>query len=174
MERILRLLCFVPICLFAQDDAYHIYRTNNPIKIDGIIDEEVWNGTQVIKNFHQYFPSDSSLANSEVEIRMTYDENYLYMGAKMYNLTEDRTYAVPSLRRDYRGNFDGITIEIDPFQDNTNAFQFGINPYGVQREGLISNGGNRGDHLALSWDNKWIAEAKRSQGYGFLADWTQV
>ena len=166
MKRVYWLLhLFLPIFLQAQEDAYHIFSTDQPIKIDGIIDEEVWGNVQVIKNFKQYFPSDSTAAESTVEIRMTYDEIYLYVSAKMYNLTEDREYAVPSLRRDYRGNFDGITIEIDPFQDNTNAFQFGINPFGVQREGLISNGGVRGDDLALSWDNKWLAEAKQYPGF---------
>ncbi len=165
MKRLFYLLFLSPIILYGQEDAYHIARTSEAIKIDGVIDEQIWSNVQVAQNFHQYFPSDSSLAESKVEIRMTYDDNYLYFSAKMYNLTEDRIYAVPSLRRDYRGNFDGITIEIDPFQDNTNAFQFGINPFGVQREGLISNGGIRGNDLSLSWDNKWLADARQYQGY---------
>jgi len=53
--------------------------------------------------------------------------------------------------------------------DKTNAFAFGVNPYGVQREGLIANGGNsrrrgrRGsgsEDFTLTWDNKWYSEAR--------------
>lgn len=166
MKRILAsFFLILPPLLFAQDDSYRIIKTDQPIKIDGRMDESIWDQVQVTGNFKQYFPSDSASAEAQVEIRMTYDENYLYVIAKMYNLTEDRTYAVPSLRRDFRGNYDGFTMEFDPFQDNTNAFQFGINPYGVQREGLISNGGVRSTDLTLSWDNKWLADAQQYPGY---------
>lgn len=157
-------LCFVcflfPLLVCSQVDQYHIQRTSKPIKIDGKLDDLAWQSVASFSNFYQYFPNDTSLADSQVEVRMTYDDQYLYIAAKMLNISKDRTYAVPSLRRDYRGIFDGITFEIDPFQDNTNAFQFGINPYGVQREGLISNGGERRNDLSLSWDNKWYADAK--------------
>lgn len=165
MKGLALLILLSPLISIAQDDSYSIKRAQSPISIDGKLDDAEWARSQVTSNFYQYFPTDTALADSDVEIRMTYDDQYLYVAAKMYNLTPNRVYAVPSLRRDYRGNFDGITIEIDPFQDNTNAFQFGINPYGVQREGLISNGGNRGEDLSLSWDNKWLADAKQYETY---------
>ena len=165
MKRLLFILFTIPVFLFGQDQPYTIIRTSETINIDGILNEGSWQAKQMISQFTQYFPNDTSLANSQVEIRLAYDDQNLYVGAKMYNLGDDRKYAVASLRRDYRGNFDGLTIEIDPFQDKTNAFQFGINPYGVQREGLISNGGVRGEDLSLSWDNKWVADAKMQDGF---------
>ncbi|MEM9325471.1 MAG: DUF5916 domain-containing protein [Bacteroidota bacterium] len=157
-------------CFFAwgqkAEDQYHIRKSKAKIIIDGILDDEGWADAQVASNFQQYFPYDSSLAENQTEVRMTYDDQFLYFSAKLYNSKPDREYVVNSLRRDYRGGaLDGVTLVIDPFQDNTNAFQFGINPYGVQREGLIANGGQRGEDLSLSWDNKWYAEAKRYDGY---------
>jgi hypothetical protein len=83
----------------------------------------------------------------------------------MYNLGP-RKYVTPSLRRDYRGEAnDGVTFVFDTFKDRTNAFMFGINPFGVQREGLISNGGNNGGDLSLNWDNKWFSAAKIHDEY---------
>lgn len=149
----------------AQNDSYRIKKAKGSIVVDGVLDEMDWKTAQTANNFTQYFPFDSIGADSPSEIKLTYDEEYLYFSAKMYNLVEDRDYVVSSLRRDYRGNLDGISFIIDPFQDNTNAFQFGINPYGVQREGLIANGGQRGTDLTLSWDNKWYAEAVQHKGY---------
>ncbi len=165
MKRFAFILVLLPSLLYAQDDSYRIKRASGAINIDGKLDESDWESAQVATNFHQYFPTDSVIGDSQVEIRLTYDDQFLYIGAKMLNLSPDQKYAVPSLRRDYRGNFDGITFVLDPFQDNTNAFNFGINPYGVQREGLIANGGGRGNDLALSWDNKWFAEASQHEGY---------
>jgi hypothetical protein len=40
-----------------------------------------------------------------------------------------------------------------------------VNPFGVQREGLIANGGSSGQDLSLNWDNKWYAEAKLYADY---------
>ncbi|WP_337251726.1 DUF5916 domain-containing protein [Maribacter halichondriae] len=49
----------------------------------------------------------------------------------------------------------------DTYSDGQNAFLFGINPYGVRREGLVSGGGNdRMRDYSLSWDVKWKGDAK--------------
>jgi hypothetical protein len=75
--------------------------------------------------------------------------------------TGPRKYVSTSLRRDFRGEQnDGISFVFDTFNDLTNAFQFGVNPYGVQREALLANGGSRAEDLNLAWDNKWYSEAK--------------
>ncbi len=159
-----------PVLLSGQDrPELYIKRASGAIVLDGVLDEADWLQADVATNFMQYFPFDTSLANVQTEVRMTYDDNFLYFGAKMYNLSKDRQrkeYVTPSLRRDYRGEAnDGITLILDPFRDNTNAFQFGLNPFGVQREGLIANGGSDGDDLSLSWDNKWYAEAQQHGDY---------
>ncbi len=149
----------------------HIQKATGKIILDGVLDDEDWVLAEVASDFMQYFPYDTSLAVSQTEIRLTYDENFLYMGAKMYNQSNDRKYVTPSLRRDYRGEAnDGITLILDPFQDKTNAFQFGVNPFGVQREGLIANGGGGNSsggssNLSLSWDNKWYSKAVQYEGY---------
>lgn len=137
-----------------------IARTESPIVLDGILDEEAWSKADVAENFHQYFPSDTAQAQGQSEVRMTYDDQFLYVATKCYGEPR-RKYLVTSLRRDYRGSGnDGISLIFDPFQDQNNAFFFGLTPYGVQREALISNGGRRRESFSLSWDNKWYAEAK--------------
>lgn len=143
-----------------------IQRAQGTILVDGKIDEPDWDRAAVATDFWQYFPMDTSAANIQSEVRLTYDDQFLYFSAKMYNKSAQRTYVTPSLRRDYRGEAnDGITLLLDPFQDNTNAFQFGINPFGLQREGLVANGGGESSDLDLSWDNRWFAEAKQYDGY---------
>lgn len=138
-----------------------IRKSTSPIVLDGVLDEVDWQTTEVASQFHQYFPYDSSLANAQTEIRLAYDDQFIYLAAKMYNLGP-RKYVTPSLRRDYRGEAnDGISVVFDTFKDRTNGFVFGVNPFGVQREGLISNGGGVGrDDFTLSWDNKWYSEVK--------------
>jgi hypothetical protein len=108
----------------------------------------------------QYFPSDTSLSKFPTRVKVAFDDTNLYLAAIMEN-TGPRKYVSTSLRRDYRGEQnDGISFVFDTFNDLTNAFQFGVNPYGVQREALLANGGSRSEDLNLAWDNKWYSEAK--------------
>lgn len=135
-----------------------------PLVIDGDLSEATWNNTTPASDFWQYFPTDSVLADYQTEIRFLYDEEFLYIGIKCYSAGDN--YAIPSLKRDFRaGGNDNITLMIDPFNDRINSFFFGTNPSGVQREGLISGGGEEIEGFSLAWDNKWKCEAKTHEGY---------
>jgi len=159
--------------LHAQD--LKIMKAKSPITIDGIMDEETWKEAEVADRFMQNFPYDSSEAKVQTEVRMTYDNDFIYVVALMYNLGP-REYVIQSLRRDYRGDaYDGFTVVFDTYKDKTNAFLFGVNPYGVQREGLIMNGGistsrrtqssSLSSSFSLTWENIWYAEAKIYDDY---------
>lgn len=161
------LALFIPFFSNAQQiSEFNLRKVSASIKIDGIADDEAWKNIEEIKDFWQYFPTDTIPAQQGISVRLCYDDENIYFIAVMKNRKVDRNYITPSLRRDYRGEAnDGFSIIIDPFQDQTNGFQFGINPFGVQREGLVSNGGSEGTDLSLSWDNKWFAGAKQFEGY---------
>ena len=141
-----------------------IHRTDQAPIIDGALDEEMWSKLPAAKDFWQYFPTDSLLAQGQTEIYISADDDQLYVGIKCYGAGND--WIVSSLRRDYRaGGSDNITLIFDTFNDKTNAIFFGINPEGVIREGLIANGGNNRSDFSESWDNKWRGEAKIYDGY---------
>ncbi len=147
------------IAAHAQLPGLRIKKATGPILVDGQMNEPDWQQANVAGHFKQLFPFDSSYAQAQTEVRMTYDDKYIYLFAVMYNNDGARRYVTPSLRRDYRGPAnDGFSLVLDTYKDKTNAFLFGVNPFGVQREGLLTNGGN--DDLQLSWDNKWYSEAK--------------
>ncbi|MEY3648223.1 MAG: hypothetical protein RLZ13_1108 [Bacteroidota bacterium] len=137
------------------------FKLKTPITLDGVLDEEIWKDTEGWNgDFMQYFPSDTSLSVVPTRVKVAYDDTNIYLAAIMEN-RGPRKYVSTSLRRDYRGEQnDGVSFVFDTFNDGTNAFQFGVNPYGVQREALVSNGGTRPDDLNLAWDNKWFSEAK--------------
>lgn len=160
------LFIFFSLILFqAYSQDIEIRRTSTPIQIDGMIDD-VWSTADSAYNFMQFFPMDTSLANSATVAKVLYDDQFIYVLGVMQNLSDDRIYITPSLRRDFFGDAnDSFSFLIDAFQDNTNAFIFGINPYGVRREGLITNGGSGSGAFSMDWDNKWQGEAKLENGY---------
>ena len=156
------LLIFLSSCptIFAQkiNSAYQlrIARANSIIKIDGNIDEAAWSEAEPAKDFFMVSPMDTSYANVLTEVRMTYDDANIYISAICYQ-PNAKSYAVESLRRDfaYTKN-DNFLLIIDPFDDQTNGFTFGVNAAGAQWDGLIFNSNG----YDLSWDNKWYSEVK--------------
>ncbi len=138
--------------------------TSAKILLDGNLDEPVWQNASPSGGFWQYFPADTSLANGRTELRMIYDDNFLYVGVKCH--TSGDEFIVPSLRRDYSfRNSDNITLLFDTYNDQTNAFVFGMNAYGVRREALVSEGGRQNGAFNSSWDNKWYGDAETHDNY---------
>lgn len=168
MTKFLSTFVLLFFCIFckAQDTtkSFTVKHTLDPILIDGVLDEPVWEEAESAGKFQQYFPADNVPAVHQTDIRMLTDETTLYVGMKVYTPGSD--YVIPSLERDFRaGGNDNISIIFDTFNDGTNAFLFGINPMGVQREVLISGGGQDLSGFTTSWDVKWRGESKIYDGY---------
>ncbi|MEM7573629.1 MAG: DUF5916 domain-containing protein [Bacteroidota bacterium] len=137
---------------------------DEPIEIDGVLNEEAWLSSQPATDFWETFPSDTQRAVYQTEIYFGMDDDFLYIGAKMY--VPDDDYVISSLRRDYRaGGNDNITFLFNPFRDKTNAIVFGMNPLGVNREALIYNGGESGRDFREEWDNRWFGDSYIGEGF---------
>jgi len=132
----------------------HIRKTNLPVKIDGIANEEAWLKTDVADDFFMVLPMDTAKAIEHSEIRMTYDDKNIYLVATFYNSTSG-PYFVESLRRDFSfGKNDNFLLFIDPFNNQTTGFSFGTNAAGAQWDGTMYGGGI----VDLNWDSKWISK----------------
>jgi hypothetical protein len=138
-----------------QNHKIHIKKINQPIKIDGLLDEEAWQKAEATAPFHQQFPFDTTLAVMQTQAKMMFDDTYLYYS---FVVNQPRKYVVTSLKRDFPqgGGTDLVLINFDCFKDKQNGFHFAVNPYGVQREALLFNG----NEITNDWDNKWLTEVK--------------
>jgi len=129
----------------------------DPIKIDGVLNEASWQNAETIKNFWQKEPLDTGHARRDTEVRMTYDDNFLYVGIINYDTSY---YVIQTLKRDIDpGSSDGVAIILDPVNARTNGFLFVVNPYNVQAEDLLT--ASAGGDINFSWDNKWFSQTTR-------------
>ena len=136
--------------------SYQIKKISTPILVDGQLDEAAWSETTFSGEFFQNFPTDTIPAVLDTRIKMAYDDNHLYIAA-ICNKKADSKNIITSLKRDFDGESDVFETYISPFKDGTNGFLFGLNPYGVQREGLISSGSS----VDFGWDNTWFSEVSQ-------------
>lgn len=145
-----------------EDFQVHIRRSTELIKVDGALDETIWQESEMATDFWMSFPVDDRKAERRSEVRLTYDDNFLYVGIKCYSNSD---YVIQTLKRDLDfWSGDGFAIVLDPVNQQTNGFVFGINPAGVQMETLITGyTGNRGGPprgMNQNWDHKWYGEVQ--------------
>lgn len=146
--------------LFAQSTkCIDIKKATGKITLDGELIESDWQLADPASDFIRNLPSDTGLAITQTKVFVTYDEVFLYVAAICYDDMPNEKHIIQSLKRDFSfPKNDAFQVTIDPFDDRTNGFSFGVNAYGVQREGLIANGGGFG--VSTDWDNKWFSKTK--------------
>ncbi len=101
------------------------------LRLDGLLEEPAWKEAQMAGSFNQIFPFDTAKATVQTEVWATFDDAFLYIGAKVYEPREE--YIISSLKRDFdAGESDVFIVILDPFQDKLNGFFFELSPYNVQ------------------------------------------
>lgn len=139
-----------------KDYVIRVKKETGKIQLDGIINEEDWHKAEIINLSHMVLPYDTGQATARSEVMMTYDEKAFYL-AFIFHDTVPGKRPVESLRRDFVfTNNDNFSIYIDPFNDQTTGYSFGISAAGAQRDGSISNGNVNN----LMWDCKWQSVIK--------------
>ena len=135
------------------------------IRIDGIIDDAEWGAITPFSRFINKWPVDSGFADMQSEVKLTYDDNFVYISAINYQKKED--LIVQTLKRDnQQGHWgsDGFTVVVDPLNQRSSGYMFGVNAGGAQVEGTLTLRGTRtqGD---LAWDNKWYSATRQYDDY---------
>ncbi|CAN5890233.1 hypothetical protein BH23GEM7_BH23GEM7_18690 [soil metagenome] len=128
----------------------HALRATESIRIDGRLDEAAWASATPVTEFTQLVPTEGAPATERTEIRFLYDDEALYIGARMY----DRGKVTTRLgRRDMSMEAtDWLTVIIDSYHDHRTAFGFEVNPSGVRRDQTRAGEGEDD-----SWDPVWEA-----------------
>lgn len=185
MRKFLYTICLVSsaIFLFAnsgggaddrqQEYQLRISKTEEKIKLDGQLNESVWQNAPAVSDFWLSFPVDDKRADLTTSIKVTYDDNFLYIAAEM---NDPNGTIIQTLKRDVDfWSGDNIVVVLDPVNQKSNGFMFGVNPYGVQMEGLLTgNTGSRGSRpgsgaMNDDWDNKWFSKATKNAN-GWVAE----
>ena len=116
-----------------------IPQLNARITVDGTLDEPAWTQATLLDGFRQYMPSDSRAAQEKTEVLVWYAPDALMVGIRAF------TADVASLRatradRDQIDNDDRVILYLDTFNDQRRAFMFGVNAFGVQLDGVRTEG----------------------------------
>ncbi len=113
-------------------------RTDTPPKMDGILDDTVWQKAIPASDFLQQDPYPGNQPTFKTEVRILYDDENLYVGILCYD-NEPGEIIARELRLDGRwSGDDNIAIIFDTFNDKRTAYWFGTNPLGMRNDAMLS------------------------------------
>ena len=146
--------------------AVHPTRVTRAPVIDGRLDEQEWQGAELITGFRQQLPRTGFPATFPTVVRALYDDEHLYIGAE--NMDPEPQRAITAgLERDFASSdSDLFGMVFDTFLDRRNAFLFLVNPHGAVRDEQVFNDSRT---VVDAWegiiqvrtrmtDSSWIAE----------------
>ena len=135
------------------------------ISIDGNPDEEMWKTAAVFKDFYQTGPGDNIAPSKPTEVMMMYDEKHLYIAFKCWD-EKDKIRATVA-KRDAVFGEDNVRLWLDTYNDQRRAYVLGFNPFGIQQDGIFTEGKGSDFSVDIVMESKgmihdwgWTVEVK--------------
>ncbi|MCK4638209.1 MAG: hypothetical protein KAT33_02205 [Bacteroidales bacterium] len=155
---LLIIICLITFNLSAQTNKKQVkaIRVTTPPKIDGELNEAIWDNIPVATDFFQFDPYNGEPATQKTEIKIVYNDNALFIGAMMFDTAPDSILTGLAKRDDFEYiNADIFTIDISPYNDGLYAFSFKVSASGVQGDEKLSP-----YEKDVNWDAVWESSVK--------------
>ena len=153
-------LAFTPVLAetapIAEPQSFAVRQAASPIKVDGSLDEPAWGGATVIPVDKEWFPGDNAAPPVATDCLVTYDADNLYVA---FRAKDPAPGVIRAHLADRDTPFldDTVGFMIDPFNDRRRAFQFRVNPLGVQMDATNNDVDGSED---WAWDTIWETSAR--------------
>ncbi len=140
-------------------------RVETPPVIDGSLDDAVWQQSNVITDFHQIRPGNQTDPSERTEVYIVYDDDAMYIAARMYDSEPDQI-AAPVIRHGQgMGSDDRLVVILDPFNTRRTGYRFETNLNAARHEALYTSVNSFQIEWNTIWDtatsvdgNSWVAE----------------
>ena len=164
------LTCLLSLCCLlcmAQDRTFpslEASRWVGDFKHDGELNEACWNTCAIAGDFTAHEPTPNVKPKQKSEVMVAYDDEFLYIGARLYDQAPDSILHQLTSRDDI-GNTDWFVVSISPYQDGINGFEFFVTPEGVLVDSRVS-----ANNQDWGWDAVWMAKASINEE-GWVAEY---
>lgn len=130
----------------------------HPLHLDGRLDDAAWEHAAWVGGFQQKDPVEGAATTRETEVALLYDDDVLYVGARMKSPDPARDIRATVSRRDNAGNSERIIVSLDTYHDRRTAYSFAVTATGVRAD-YYHPSDNEGDR-DYSWDPVWHAHTR--------------
>ncbi|HFA51682.1 MAG TPA: hypothetical protein ENJ95_21925 [Bacteroidetes bacterium] len=138
------------------------HKLADEIVFDGRVDEPAWQGVPVL-DMKMQVPDFGKEPSERSEVRMAYDEHYLYLSGKMF-LSDPSYYRGTTYKRDaFDGTTDYFGFVIDSYNDNENGLGFFTGPTGFRWDGAVFNDAQTEASLSIDWNTFWDVKTTKTE-----------
>jgi hypothetical protein len=140
--------------------ALNVTRTPSTIRIDGSLDDEGWLGALTVDLPYEIMPGENIPAPVSTDCKIAYDDHHLYLGFHAVDPRPEEIRARVTDRDAHQAD-DAVGLFIDTFNDERRAFEFLVNPLGVQTDISRSDvADGEGEPEDTTWDAIWHTQGK--------------
>jgi Domain of unknown function (DUF5916)/Carbohydrate family 9 binding domain-like len=155
----------VPPAVVSRDNSGHVtvraVRVEAPLRIDGRLDESVYEETEPIGGFLQQEPQEGQPATERTDAWILFDNDNIYVSARCWDTHPERMVA-NEMRRDtnqLRQN-DTFAVLFDTYHDRRNGYLFYANPIGGLADSQITDE----NPPNVDWNTVWSVKTGRFEG----------
>ncbi len=156
----------VPPATITRDDSrrptVRAIKLDAPLRVDGQLDEAVYSTVPPFGGFIQVVPDTGAEASERTDVWILYDEQHIYVSARVWDSAPPSQWVANELRRDTNQlrNNDHLGVMFDTFYDRRSGFMFYSNPLGALADySVIDEGGPNTD-----WNPVWEVRTGRFDG----------
>src|SRR5262249_52418734 len=113
-------------------------RIEATVTVDGVLNEAPWSSAALLTGFSQYMPTDGRPAEDSTQVLVWYGPTAIYFGIRAFE-AHGSVHATLAAR-DKIDTDDFIQLMLDTFNEHRRALVFGVNPLGIQADGVRAEG----------------------------------
>src|SRR5215471_5708341 len=152
------MLCLPGSGLAAERAALAVAVAAGPVRVDGVLDEPAWATAPVAGAFLLMSPREGQAPDESTTVRVLRDGDRLVFG--IWCQAKRKPHASLTARDNVLDG-DHVAIHVDTDGDGQRAYIFGVNPYGVQVDGILAGDPD------FKWDGVWDSATRCGDG-----EWT--
>jgi len=144
------------------EEVYKINKLKGKINFDGSPFEESWRGIDYLPMV-MFKPNFGNNPDEESEVMIAYDQEYLWVGARLYYKDASKIVSKSKKRDASTLGLDYFGIVLDTYDDNENALAFFTMPSGLRVDYSITNDlvGTSFDYRNDDWNTFWDVKTTR-------------
>ncbi len=142
-----------------KNKTYNIYNINENVKVDGILNEVIWDTLPRATGFTQFEPTRNlkATADRKTEVQLFYNNKGIYVAARLYDDPELVMRQIT--QRDNFGQTDFFRLVLNPNNDAQNDSEFIVFSSGTQADALSSPSLGQD----LGWNAVWDSAVEHTQ-----------
>lgn len=151
------------------DQAYIVTRIEAPIELDGWSNEAIWKSIEPLPMM-MYLPTWGEKPSSPTEVRIAYDDEYIYVSGRLFYEDAKHIQATTRKRDNASTVNDMFLINFDNFNNNETALSFLTTPAGTRSDVAFINDNNGlvDGFFKTSWNTFWETVSQRDERGWFV------